>query len=252
MGWGCILMVDFPSIKFGICPFGGNTKEGTTATHCTSVSNPLYSNPGGTGDRRSVIVASAYVLFGGLSPFATTLVSDGATWLYFTSQGIVGRWIMFDFGSFKLITESTFTQNNTHTHGYWKWQASNDALNWTDIGVQFQLGGSTSQTLTELSSNTVGYIYYRLLGISGLTSSTPRVYGFEFKLDEYNYPLTPDAAIRDTSMQQQVLEFYPRLGRYLCKQCIKRLDDDERSLVNATRHREQEEWLSKSGFKTSV
>ena len=61
-----------------------------------------------------------------------------------------------------------------------------------------------------------------------------------------------DAPIRSSALRMQVLKFYPRLGRYLCDQCIKRLDDDERSLVNATRHREQEEFLSKAGFHTSV
>jgi hypothetical protein len=61
-----------------------------------------------------------------------------------------------------------------------------------------------------------------------------------------------DAPIRDTSVMRQTLEFYPRFGRYLCKQCIKRLDDDERSLQNAYKHREQEEFLSRAGFKTSV
>ena len=61
-----------------------------------------------------------------------------------------------------------------------------------------------------------------------------------------------ETPIRDTSVRGQTLKWYPRLGRYLCAQCIKRLDDDEKALRAAAKHREDEEWRSKAGFRTSV
>lgn len=94
-----------------------------------------------------------------------------------------GLYWRFDFGvaSSVKITEAKWYQDTSATHGTWKWQGSNDASAWTDIGSTFTLGGSTTQTITTLSGNGSGYRYYRLLGVSGTMSGSPSLLEIEFK-----------------------------------------------------------------------
>jgi hypothetical protein len=67
------------------------------------------------------------------------------------------------------------------SHGTWKWQGSNDDSSYTDIGSSFTLGGSTTQTQTELNGNVTAYRYYKLLGVSGTCTDTPYLEEIEFK-----------------------------------------------------------------------
>ena len=87
----------------------------------------------------------------------------------------VGKYIRFDYGSgnSKIIDASRFYQAGTKTtHGVWKWQGSNDASSWTDIGSNFTLGSTSFITaMGDMSSNTTAYRYYQLYGISGTTAS---------------------------------------------------------------------------------
>ena len=151
-----------------------------------------YSNTGGQGDRTALIrVTSTDGIWhaGSTGPLANLV--DGATGnnpsesVYFNNgQSATGLFIQFDFGRFaaKVITEATWRQSSTSAHGSWKWQGSTDGSTWTDIGSSFTLGGATVQTHTELASNTTGYRYYRLLGVSGTTSGNPWLQEVEFKL----------------------------------------------------------------------
>ena len=82
-------------------------------------------------------------------------------------HAVSGLYIRFQYGVSTKITEAKWYQQNTASLGTWKWQGSNDASAWTDIGSQFTLGGATTQTQTELSTNTNGYLYYQLIGVSG-------------------------------------------------------------------------------------
>ena len=94
--------------------------------------------------------------------------SNSAWWS--NGQNSAGNWLKFDLGSARVVIEARYHQDegNTTAHqGQWKWQGSTDDSNWTDIGSQFQFGGSLVQLQTELLDNTTAYRYYRLLGISG-------------------------------------------------------------------------------------
>lgn len=93
-----------------------------------------------------------------------------------------GGWTQFDFGSAKLITEIKFYQSAATEHGIWKVQGSNNGTDFTDIGSSFTLGGSTLQTITEISANETFYRYYRLTKVSGTTSPGPWTYELEFKI----------------------------------------------------------------------
>lgn len=152
-----------------------------------ALETPDYGNDGGTGDRTSMITVSTSAIVA--SGIAANLV-DGATGsttsdsLKFSASDVADHYLLFDFapGAGRLITEATWKQSTTATHGTWQWQGSNDATTWVDIGAAFTLGGATSQTQTELASNDRGYRYYRLLGVSGTASATPWIQEVEFEL----------------------------------------------------------------------
>ena len=61
-----------------------------------------------------------------------------------------------------------------------------------------------------------------------------------------------DAVVATPTTRGQTLRWYARLGRYICPQCIKRLDDDEKALKAAEKHRADEEFRSKTGFVNHV
>ena len=146
---------------------------------------PSYANTGGTGDRRSIITITAS---GANVPTSGNWIngdnsSNGQ--FFFGDAALTGsQWLQFDFGSGNtvLITEAKYYQQNTTAEGTWKWQGSNDASSWTDLGGTFALGGVATETITSLSGNTTKYRYYRMLGLSGSTSSNPWVYEMEFKI----------------------------------------------------------------------
>lgn len=146
-----------------------------------------YSNSGGSGNRQYlVLVKNTGITWGGVSNGNRFLVvgSPNST-IWFPSGGTVSSMsITFDFGCPKIVDEAKWYQDNGTAQGTWKWQGSNDDSSYTDIGSSFTLGGATPfQTQTQLNGNTTPYRYYRLLGISGSTSSSPFQQGVLFQID---------------------------------------------------------------------
>lgn len=151
---------------------------------------PSYANLGGTGDRTVATGNGSIVVTDNSIPS----IGDSSKWVngviapegnFFNSGALpVGRWFQFDFGSGKsvLITEAKYYQETSVTQGVWKWQYSDDTSSWTDVGSSFTLGGTTTQTITELSGNTTKHRYYRIITVSGNGNSGPWVYEFEFKI----------------------------------------------------------------------
>jgi len=140
-----------------------------------------YSNPGGSGDRTSIIKVYAITVGGGsYSDLVNGVTNDNSFWFSSASGSIVEFW----FSSQKIIDEAKFYQQIVSTHGDWKWQGSNDRITWTDIGGTFTLGTATLQTLTTLSGNTTAYVFYRIFQTSGSASPFTYVHEFEFKIDE--------------------------------------------------------------------
>jgi hypothetical protein len=149
---------------------------------------PAYTNSGGQGDRTALIsVSSSPSLFALGEP--SRLVDgreDNAADAYVSFSGgatLTGaQYIIFDFGyrTEKLITEARWRQSDENTHGVWRWQGSNDGATWENIGGTFTLGGGVrpgpgldTQTVhTELGANVTPYNLYRLLSVSGTTSSS--------------------------------------------------------------------------------
>ena len=139
-----------------------------------------YANTGGTGNRTAIITVT---VTGGFSGSPSVLVNGDLVTNNIWFSGTTA--IQFEFTEFKkIIDEAKFYQQLTTSHGTWKWQGSDNGSTWTDIGGTFTLGGVTVQTFTTLGGNTAEYKYYRLLLVSGATSTAPYIYEFEFKTED--------------------------------------------------------------------
>jgi len=169
---------------------GASTNESYNATSNVygnkSAAVTAYTNAGGQGDRTSTITVTTTATTGGGAIVnmvdGSTVVSAGS--VHFPSgSAVTGKEIKFQFASAVVIDEAVWKRNNTGNLGTWKWQGSDDGSAWTDIGSSFTVGGSTSQTQTQLNGNTTAYIYYRLFGTSGSVSANQWDQEVEFKID---------------------------------------------------------------------
>jgi hypothetical protein len=145
-----------------------------------------YANTGGTGNRTGIISVSATI---GTDTGAIANLVDGSyaaastnAWAAANGASVAGTYIRFDFGSAVVINEAKWYQNAAVGLGTWKWQGSNDASTWTDIGTSFTLGGATTQTQTSLNANVTSYRFYQLLGVSGTSANTAWNTEIEFKI----------------------------------------------------------------------
>jgi phage gp46-like protein len=166
-----------------------------------------YANPGGTGNRTSLVSVTTTAGVGAGS--ITNLVDGSQANTLWWSPGQSGREIVFSFGGTgftRCINEAKWYQDLAATHGDWKWQGSNDLVVWTDIGATFTLGG-TLQTITTLSGNTNFWRYYRLLQMSGVTSNTPWLREIEFSIDDGGgVPIAIDARFTQIAAETWVVE----------------------------------------------
>ncbi|MBI1204014.1 MAG: DUF2793 domain-containing protein [Rhodopseudomonas sp.] len=174
----------------------------------TSGASPSYANAGATGNRTATIVVTVAGISvdGGLASNmvnGSTSLDTSGSWYTNTSVAAAGATMRFDFGAgvSKVITEAKWYQNSASvSHGIWKWQGSNDASSWTDIGASFTLGGATVQTQTALSANVTGYRYYQLLGVSGTFSNATFNEEIEFKIDNYAVPTTGNLTVASNAL----------------------------------------------------
>lgn len=206
------------------------TSSVTTAFTANQEGATSYANAGGQGDRTAsvTVTASAGLIASGV---VSNLV-DGATGnnttdsISFTAGASVsGATLTFDFGASakRVITEAKWLQSSTASHGTWKWQGSQDGSSWVDIGSSFTLGGATTQTQTALSTNTQGYRYYRLLGVSGTASGSPFIQEIQFKISKSatdNFPTRVEtqglidataalSVVAKTRLPSSVVSYYP-------------------------------------------
>lgn len=154
-----------------------------------------YANTGGTGNRTAIIT----VTHGGNwndqngssinSLIDATQTTNSGQYLDNAQVITSTYYVRFQFQTSKVIDEAKLYHAGSGTNqpgGVWKWQGSADASSWTDIGSSFTLEG-TSPTITnnQLSGNTSDYIYYRLLGVSGVGNVSAGGWDeFEFKIGD--------------------------------------------------------------------
>jgi hypothetical protein len=141
-------------------------------TYNANAVTPAYGNPLSLGDRTATITLTSDVAKSG-GNYTDLINGSYAGTLWFSGGAVAGHYIKFDFGVDKIISEAIWYQTaGATTQGVWKWQGSADGSNWFDIGSSFTLG-DWAQVQTQLNGNTTAYRYYRLLGISGNTSTVP-------------------------------------------------------------------------------
>ena len=165
---------------------GGNATEelgrfDITATAAVA-EDISYTNSGGSGARTALISITNTISFNA----GVNALIDGsqANSIWFGGEDVTNKYIQFDFlnvGAATVVTEATWYQSGAQAEGTWKWQGSQNASSWTDIGGNFTFSAAT-EVMTTLSGNTTAYRYYRMLGISGTTSSGPYQREVEFKI----------------------------------------------------------------------
>lgn len=146
---------------------------------------PAYANAGGQGDRQASITCTSTlaITLGTPALFVDGITNSGAVGVFCAAQNVADLYIKFYFVHKVLITEAKFWQQDITPQGVWKWQGSNDDLNWTDIGANFTLGADgTVSIMATLAGNTKGYLYYRVLGVSGALSGANFMHEFDFKI----------------------------------------------------------------------
>jgi hypothetical protein len=150
-----------------------------------------YSNPGGSGQRRYLVIIQSTSSWGSGGTQTPIYLVDGSLGnnIWFNTQ-VGGQYITFDFGQARIIDEAKWYQDNATTQGTWKWQGSADNSTFTDVGSSFTLGGATTQTITAINGNTTAYRYWKMVQTSGSTSSSPYTKGIEFQIDSLDTTVT--------------------------------------------------------------
>jgi len=149
---------------------------------------PSYANTGGTGDRTgSITVTSGLgspalgIISNLVNNDVTFTASGGVIW---SAQSWVGKRIVFDFGTQKLITEFRISAGNSgNNHGTAKFGGSDDNSTYTYYGSAVTIVSDFGPTVYNgLSTNVTGYRYYCLEGVSGNYNDGTWLTEFEFKI----------------------------------------------------------------------
>lgn len=147
-----------------------------------------YSNPGGTGNRTSLITITTTATLGGgtIDNFIDGVdSSNNSTDAWFWNGGQTLREIELDFtpsGFLQIIDEMQWFQQFAQTHGTWKIQAWNGS-SWIDLLTGQNPGGALSVT-THTYSNSTAYLKYKWVQTAGSTSSGPWIQELKLKIEQ--------------------------------------------------------------------
>ena len=172
-----------------------NSASGTDMRYKLEWANQAATVAGSAGayvttDRRSTITTTIAGIT--LAAGAITTLVDGSTAggsgtstnFNASSPATDGSaYIRFQFATTKVINEAKWYSGGT-ANGTWRWKASNTAngSDWVNIGNSFVLSnGSSIQTQTELSGNTISYTYYQMTFVSGAVNATDWLTEIQFK-----------------------------------------------------------------------
>lgn len=143
-----------------------------------------YANPGGSGNRTSLIriTATANLRVFRNYPYRGYSLING-------DYGNNGDWtsgghLTFDFGEPRCIDEAKFYQSTADVHGVWQWKGSTDGSTFVNVGPSFVLGGAAVAVLSSLHGNRSFYRYWRMEQVSGSVSTTPYIQGIDFRIDD--------------------------------------------------------------------
>ena len=163
-----------------------------------------------TGDRTSSVTVTSDMTYTG-SPDSSlpisTLVNGstdgsdaGGGWF---DSGQTG-YIRFDHGSgnSEVYTNSRWIyQSSSANEGTYKWQGSDDAASWTDIGGNFTLtdttgSGQHTDTHATMTANTTAYRYYQCIYVSGNNTNGS---GRRLEMEFYRADLSNDMTLISNS-----------------------------------------------------
>ena len=165
------------------------SSAGANKFHIDEVITPATAGAYVTGDRSSSITVTMAGMTVGNAAI-TTLVDGSISYpsgiFYYnvsTPATDGSAYIRFQFSTTRVITEAKYrTSTGGYPTGTWRWQASNDASSWTNIGNTFVLAtGAADQLHTELNGNTTSYLYYQMTFVSGSLNSSEFQLEIEFK-----------------------------------------------------------------------
>jgi hypothetical protein len=162
----------------GDCRVKALWPQGNGSDNSWLIPQTSYGFYGGKGDR------SAWITVTGDLGLSGTGQVDGSYSNSASYNGnVLNKFVQFDFGSPRIVTEAKEYSNLSAFYGNFKWQGSNDASAWTDIGVAFNLSHSNNQfTHTTLNGNATAYRYYKMIGTGG--SATAAMHNeYEFQID---------------------------------------------------------------------
>lgn len=175
-GLGANSWFSWAALTMKLLPVGAEVTEIPAIAGETS-----YTNSGGSG-ARGITQFNASWNFNMASGSHTGLwngnTGDYTQWFPGTSNtGNVMQWY---FHRRRVIDQIRWYQSGGDVHGNWQLQGSNNGIDWTVVGATFGLGGPSPSTHT--FANTVGYKFYRLMGVGGNKSSGPYLFEIQFKI----------------------------------------------------------------------
>lgn len=167
---------------------------------------PAYSNPGGMGDRTTLITVTggtALLDFGASTSVAQAshLINGNVVeaGLKFSDLTSPNQYILFDFATAKIINEFTWLQKGNLTYGKWTLSGANVLGTWVDLGTAL-LGGTPNQPY--IVNNTVAYRYYKLQqepNSGVIMTTTSYVYTWVNEFGEESPPSLPVIGAGDSN-----------------------------------------------------
>lgn len=139
-----------------------------------------YANSGGTGNRTgSITVTATNITTGGgaLSDLVDGTQSNEYWWTTAAANGT--QYLTFDFGSARIVDAFKWYQHVSTYHGTWRWEGSNDNTNWTQVGTDISLEGTTTEYVF---GGVTAYRYYRLRNIAGTRGNASFDREIEFRI----------------------------------------------------------------------
>jgi hypothetical protein len=149
-----------------------------------------YTNPGGTGNRVSLVTTTGAMAF--IGGTAANLV-DGSSYagLKFADVSASGNYLLFDWaGTPRIIDGIRWKQVDETSYGKWSVRGSNDGTTWDELG-SIRLGGASTQEY--YFYNETAYRYYMLLQDLGAAIQVTRayLYTWENEFGEESAPSLP-------------------------------------------------------------
>ncbi len=103
--------------------------------------------------------------------------------IYFANgRAVLNEWIQIEIDVLKEISEFSWGgQSDGSSHGNWRMQTSINGTTWVNRG-DIVLGGSSSVIAYPMTTDHTQYKFFRILGLSGVSSSSPWLYEMNLRV----------------------------------------------------------------------